>query len=54
MEENKIHEVAFCLTSCGRMDELEKTVDSFIKYGNAFGYKSMIFQQQDLLSRSSL
>lgn len=25
-------EVTFCLTSCGRLEELEKTVDSFIKY----------------------
>lgn len=25
-------EVTFCLTSCGRMDELVKTVDSFIKF----------------------
>ena len=32
MEENKIHEVAFALTSCGRMDLLQQTVDSFIKF----------------------
>ena len=30
----KTPEVTFCLTSCGRMDELEKTVDSFIKYND--------------------
>ena len=28
----KIKEVTFCLTCCGRLDELEKTVDSFMKY----------------------
>ena len=32
MEENKIHEVTFALTSCGRMDLLQQTVDSFIKF----------------------
>lgn len=30
----EIKDVTFCLTSCGRMDELEKTVDSFIKYND--------------------
>lgn len=28
----EIKDVTFALTSCGRMDELEKTVDSFIKF----------------------
>lgn len=27
-------EVTFCLTSCGRVDELEKTIDSFIKFND--------------------
>lgn len=27
-------EVTFCLTSCGRVDELEKTIDSFLKFND--------------------